>query len=102
MQDWLTARIQATPRKTALIIGEQVWNYGELGEMVDHYCAGLLGQGVTPGQQVAVLLPNGLAYVCLVHALARLGVVLVPLNTRLTVAELGWQVQQRLPPLPRN
>ena len=94
MQDWLTARIQATPRKTALIIGEQVWNYGELGEMVDHYCAGLLGQGVTPGQQVAVLLPNGLAYVCLVHALARLGVVLVPLNTRLTVAELGWQVQQ--------
>lgn len=94
MQDWLAARIQATPRKTALIIGEQEWTYGELGQMVDHYCAGLIGQGVTPGQQVAVLLPNGLAYVCLVHALARLGVVLVPLNTRLTVAELGWQVQQ--------
>lgn len=94
MQDWLTARIQATPRKTALIIGEQEWTYGELGQMVEHYCAGLLGQGVTPGQQVAVLLPNGLAYVCLVHALARLGAVLVPLNTRLTVAELGWQVQQ--------
>ena len=94
MQDWLTARIQATPTKTALIIGEQEWTYGELGQTVDHYCAGLIGRGVMPGQQVAVLLPNGLAYVCLVHALARLGVVLVPLNTRLTVAELGWQVQQ--------
>lgn len=94
MQDWLTARIQATPWKTALIIGEQAWNYGELGQMVEHYCAGLTGQGVTPGQHVAVLMPNGLAYVCLVHALARLGLVLAPLNTRLTVAELGWQVAQ--------
>lgn len=94
MQDWLTARVQATPRKTALIIGEQAWSYGELDQMVTHYCAGLIGQGVTPGQHVAVLLPNGVAYVCLVHALARLGAVLVPLNTRLTGAELGWQVQQ--------
>ncbi|MEZ4728861.1 MAG: hypothetical protein R3E79_17145 [Caldilineaceae bacterium] len=31
MQDWLTARVQATPRKTALIIGEEQWNYGKLG-----------------------------------------------------------------------
>lgn len=94
MQDWLTARIQATPRKTALIIGEQAWNYGEVGQIVAHYCGGLIGQGVTPGQHVAVLLPNGVAYVGLIHALARLGAVLVPLNTRLTVAELAWQVQQ--------
>ncbi|MEZ4737767.1 MAG: AMP-binding protein, partial [Caldilineaceae bacterium] len=71
MQDWLTARVQATPRKTALIIGEEQWNYGKLGQLVDAYCAGLIGQGVTGGQHVAVLLPNGLAYVCLVHALAR-------------------------------
>jgi len=94
MQDWLTARIQATPRKTALIIGEQQWNYGEVGQLVDVYSTGLIGQGVTGGQHVAVLLPNGLAYVCLVHALARLGAVLVPLNTRLTVAELRWQIEQ--------
>lgn len=94
MQDWLAARVQATPRKTALIIGEQTWAYGELGQMVEVYCAGLLGQGVAPGHHVAVLLPNGLAYVCLIHALARLGAVLVPLNVRLTVTELGWQLRQ--------
>ncbi|MBX3012199.1 MAG: o-succinylbenzoate--CoA ligase [Caldilineaceae bacterium] len=94
MQDWLGARVQATPRKIALIIGEQQWSYGELGQLVEKYCAGLLHAGVRPGEQVAVLLPNGLAYVGLIHALARLGLVLVPLNTRLTVAELGWQVTQ--------
>lgn len=94
MQDWLTARVQATPYKIALIIGEQQWTYGELNQLVDAYCAGLIAQGVTPGQHVAVLMPNGLTYVCLVHALARLGAVLVPLNTRLTVAELRWQIEQ--------
>ena len=92
MQDWLTARVAATPRKIALIIGEQQWTYGELNQLVDAYCAGLIAQGVTPGQQVAVLLPNGLTYVCLVHALTRLGAVLAPLNTRLTAAELRWQI----------
>lgn len=94
MQDWLTARVQATPHKTALIIGAQQWNYGELGQLVDTYCAGFISQGVTAEQHVAALMPNGLTYVCLVHALARLGAVLVPLNTRLTVAELGWQIEQ--------
>lgn len=94
MQDWLTARAQATPRKVALIIGEQQWNYGELNQLVGAYCAGFIRQGVTAGQHVALLMPNGLAYVCLVHALARLGSVLVPLNTRLTVAELRWQIEQ--------
>jgi O-succinylbenzoic acid--CoA ligase len=94
MQDWLTARVQATPRKTALIIGEEQWTYGELNQRVNAYCAGLVGQGVTAGHHVAVLMPNGLTYVCLVHALARLGAVLVPLNTRLTVAELRWQIEQ--------
>lgn len=92
MQDWLTARVQATPRKTALIIGEQAWCYGELDHLVNQYCTGLIGLGLRPGQHVAVFMPSGLAYVGLVHALARLGAVLVPLNTRLTVAELRWQV----------
>ncbi len=94
MQDWLTARAYATPQATALIIGEQVWVYRELDQLVDHYCAGLSRFGVTPGQHIATLIPNGLAAICLMHALARLGAVLVPLNTRLTVAELQWQIEQ--------
>jgi O-succinylbenzoic acid--CoA ligase len=94
MQDWLTARVQATPRAMALIRGERHWCYAELDALVDRYCAALRRQGVGPGHHVAALLSNGLAYVCLIHALARLGAVLVPLNTRLTAAELGWQINQ--------
>lgn len=94
MQDWLTDRAYATPQAIALIIGEQQWRYQELDRLVDQSCRGLAAQGVAAGQHVATLMPNGLACVCLIHALARLGAVLVPLNTRLTVAELRWQLDQ--------
>ena len=93
MQDWLDSRAQATPDKLALIIGEQRWPYSELNQMANATCARLLQEGVQAGDFVAVLLPNSLPYVCLVHALARLGAILVPLNTRLTPAELRWQVE---------
>jgi O-succinylbenzoic acid--CoA ligase len=36
---------------------------------------------------------NGCGYVELVHALTRLGAVLVPLNTRLTATEVDWQLR---------
>jgi len=94
MQDWLTARTQATPQATALLIGEKAWSYAQLHHLVDGYCAGLTRQGVNPGAHVAVLAANGLAYVGLIHALARVGAALVPLNTRLTPAELSWQLGQ--------
>lgn len=90
--DWLTSRSQASPQKTALIIGEQQWTYAELQTAVSHLVKFLHQRNLQPGDFVAVLLPNNFAYVCLIHALARLGAVLVPLNTRLTFAELSWQV----------
>lgn len=93
MQDWLAERTQASPEKLALIIGAQRWTYGELNQMVNASCARLQAKGVQAGDFIAVLLPNDLPYVCLVHALARLGVILVPLNTRLTPSELRWQLE---------
>ncbi len=92
MQDWLTARVNASPDALALIIGEERWTYAELEGLVNGVYDRLRQAGVQPGDFVAVLLPNNLAYVCLIHALARLGAVLVPLNTRLTPVELQWQL----------
>jgi O-succinylbenzoic acid--CoA ligase len=41
---------------------------------------------------VASLLPPGLEFAALLHALPLLGAALVPLNTRLTAADRAWQV----------
>ena len=91
MEDWLAARTKASPHALALFIGNQQWSYAELNRLVD-ICAGHLAEIASPGQHVAILMPNNLAYVCLIHALARIGAVLVPLNMRLTDPELVWQV----------
>lgn len=92
--DWLAERVRATPDALALVMDERQWRYRELDSMVACYCRGLVRRCVQSGQHVAVLLANGVEYVCLIHALARLGAVLVPLNTRLTTAELQWQIEQ--------
>ena len=93
MYDWLHERTAVSPNKLALIIDDQRWSYGELNQMVNVACAKLQSEGIQADDFVAVLLPNSLSYVCLIHALARLGAILVPLNTRLTPTELRWQLE---------
>jgi O-succinylbenzoic acid--CoA ligase len=53
--------------------------------------------GVQSGDRVATLLPNGFAASILPHAVLRLGATLAPLNTRLTRAEIEWQVENLAP-----
>ncbi len=91
-KDWLGSRVAASPMQLAMQMGERQWSYAELNQMVDGCCARLVALNVQPGDLVGALLPNSLLYVCLIHALARLGAVLVPLNTRLTPPEWQWQV----------
>lgn len=91
--DWLADRTAASPAALALIINGRSYPYAELNQLVDHMAAQLTAENVTPGQHIAALMHNSLDYVCLVHALARIGTVLVPLNTRLTAVELSWQLQ---------
>ena len=90
--DWLAARAADTPDSAALWVDGRWWRFGELDALAARLCARLAADGVRPGDHVAVLLPNSLPMVVTVFALARLGAVMVPLNTRLTAAEVAWQV----------
>lgn len=92
MEDWLRERVQVSPQALGLVIGVRRWTYAALDGLTNDCGRQLLAAGLEPGQRLGVLLPNCLTYVCLIHACARLGVVLVPLNSRLTPAELSWQV----------
>jgi O-succinylbenzoic acid--CoA ligase len=94
MHDWLSERARVTPDALALVTAEGRWSYGELERDAARVAAGLAARGVAPGDNVAALLPNDATFVMAIHALARLGAVLVPLNARLTAEELAWQVQR--------
>jgi O-succinylbenzoic acid--CoA ligase len=92
--DWLASQANAAPHKTAVLYHGQSWSYAQLHQQVTALCGRLHRVGIAPGQRVAVLLPNTPLYVALIHALARLGTVIVPLNARLTAVEWTWQLEQ--------
>lgn len=92
-EDWLLARVRSTPHAPAVIIRDDGWNYYELNALVDQVIFNL-SPYTRDGTRIAAFLPNNLLFVCLIHALARCGSILVPLNTRLSDEELMWQLKQ--------
>lgn len=94
MQDWLTERATVTPNALALIFQNQQITYTELNHRTTQLSRQLINLGIQPGEHIGVLMPTSIGYVCLIHALARLGCVLVPFNIRLTAQELEKQRAQ--------
>lgn len=100
MPDWLHRQAELQPDGLALLVAgdpastrdERCWTFAELDAAATALAERLRAAGVRPGQTVAVLAANEPGYVVLIHALIRAGAVLVPLNVRLTPAELAWQV----------
>jgi O-succinylbenzoic acid--CoA ligase len=91
--DWLHQRAQSTPHRLGLICGDDRLTFAQLDAAVDATAGRLLLEGVQPGHVVGVLSRNSTAFVFAVHATARIGAVLMPLNLRLTTAELAWQLR---------
>jgi len=93
LPDWLTRCAQNRPQHLAVHYGEIQWSFAQLDREVSRLARQLATVHVGEGSRVALLAANSLHVVTCVHALTRLGAVLVPLNIRLTADELRWQVQ---------
>jgi o-succinylbenzoate---CoA ligase len=78
--------------RRALVADGLTLTYTQLAERADQAARLLAARGVGPGDRVAVLLPPGVDFAALVHALPRLGAVLVPVNTRLSAGERDWLI----------
>jgi long-chain acyl-CoA synthetase len=83
----------SAPAKAALVCGPRRLTWTELDSAVDALAAGLRGRGLTPGDRVGLLLPNGIEFAVAYFGVLRAGGVAVPLNTAYTAAELGYQVE---------
>ncbi len=94
MQDWLLARKNTSPDKIALVAGAEAVTYERLHWLTHEISVTLQSHiFIRPGDHVAVLLPTSLRYAAALFALMRAKAVIVPLNTRLTVEELRWQLE---------
>src|SRR3954468_23848856 len=82
LDDWLSLRARTHPDRPAIVAGGRTVSYEELDERAARAARRLAALGVGEGDRVASALPPGIAFAELMHALPRLGAVLVPLNTR--------------------
>ncbi|MGI9149256.1 MAG: o-succinylbenzoate--CoA ligase [Chloroflexota bacterium] len=89
--DWLRQRAETTPERLALVAEPIRISFIELDRRVDAAAQTLRERGLQPGQHVGLLAPNGAGFVVAVHAVMRVGAVLVPINTRLSPLEVQWQ-----------
>ncbi|HYS81065.1 MAG TPA: long-chain fatty acid--CoA ligase [Anaeromyxobacteraceae bacterium] len=76
------------PDRIALASDGKSSTFRELHDRVSRIAAALSRGGFSVGDRLAILLPNEPEYIELIYACTWLGVIAVPLNTRLSAAEL--------------
>ncbi len=90
---WLKWRARGTPDAIALVYAGREISYSELDQRARERERVLAAKGLQAGDVVALLMPNGLDFVELIHAAWYRGLVLTLLNTRLSVLELEFQLR---------
>ncbi|MFH1480618.1 MAG: AMP-binding protein [Pseudomonadota bacterium] len=78
------------PDKEALVFNNRRDTYKDLKEKVDRVAGGLLQLGVKKGDKVSVLMSNRPEWIYTKFAIAKIGAILVPINTRYKTHELKY------------
>jgi O-succinylbenzoic acid--CoA ligase len=87
LDDWLAQRSQSCPDGTALIADGSEVTYAELEAEATWVARRLIAQGVRRGSIAAMTMHPRREQVVLVHALMKVGAVLLPLSPRLSAEE---------------
>src|SRR5438105_2751615 len=93
LADLVRRAAESAPGKTALVAEGRSLTWADLDAAVDRLATGLIEQGLTAGDRVGVLLPNGSDFVTSYFAILRAGLVAMPLNISYTAPELAHQVE---------
>jgi len=89
--EMLGESVRADPRAEALVqVGGPRLSYAELWDRAARVSGGLREAGVSPGDRVAIRLPNSIDWVLAFFGGLMAGGIVVPVNTRLTAAEAGY------------
>jgi fatty-acyl-CoA synthase len=91
---WPARRARMSPDKVAFVYQDRTLTYADVYERSTRLAAQLRSLGVGRGDRVAYLGPNHPAFAETMFATHTLGGVFVPLNFRLTAAELAYMLGQ--------
>ncbi|MDP2310113.1 MAG: long-chain fatty acid--CoA ligase [Pseudomonadota bacterium] len=97
--NWLAFHTRFRPDAEALfdVSSGRRWSYAQLREWSSRWAGRLQADGVGPGDRVVVVAENRAETLALLFACAELGAILAPLNWRLAVPELRWQIDHCSP-----
>jgi acyl-CoA synthetase (AMP-forming)/AMP-acid ligase II len=90
--DALRATARKLPDRIAFVFKNQRCSYREFEQRVNRLANGLLAKGYQPGDHIAILAFNCIEYYEILFALAKVGMVGVPVNFRYTAEEIGYVV----------
>lgn len=97
IDNWLAQRAASVPSRTALLADGVEISFAELEQLAVQTARRLAAQGVRRGAAVVLELPAGVEYVALLHAVMKLGAVVLPLNPRLAPAERQVAIDRAQP-----
>jgi len=69
---------------------EERFTYTELNEKVNRLAGGLVELGIKPGDKISIWMPNHLEWIVTLFAVARIGAVLVPMDTWYKASEAEY------------
>ena len=93
LSDSVAAHARTQPRKVGVRDSRRALTFAEWDARASRLAQALLGLGLQPGDRVALLAYNALEWLEIYTALARAGLVAVPINFRLVGPEVAYIVQ---------
>lgn len=91
--EWVTKWASLNPDKPAIIYEGNTFTYKTLNERINRTAHMLERTGIGKGDRVGVLMYNTYQLVEIFFALAKIGAILVPLNTRFVSGELDYIIR---------
>ncbi|TDO09244.1 non-ribosomal peptide synthase protein (TIGR01720 family)/amino acid adenylation domain-containing protein [Mycobacterium sp. BK086] len=86
--DLFAAQVTRAPDAGALTWGERTWTYRELDEATNRFAHLLAGNGIGPGQRVALLLPRSADAIVSILAVLKTGAAYVPIDPAAPAARM--------------
>jgi len=80
--------------REALCFEGRRWTFAQFRDETDRVARGLIAAGIGPGEHVCLWLVNRPEYLFLFFAIAKVGAILVPINTRFRTRDMAYVVTQ--------
>ena len=80
--------------REALIFKDKRYTFSEVLCRIDEVAKGLINLGIQPGEHVALWMMNRAEWIFTMFAVAKIGAVLVPINTRFRTNDLEYLLKQ--------